>query len=206
MNTRHPSLKFFDVRRPLSRAVVRAIALAVAATMVGSPAQAAFHLWQIRELYTDAGGTRQFIEFFCVSGGQQFVGNQQITVTPAGGGTPHVFTIPSNLPGDTLNHAFLIATSGADAAGAPTPDFVIPNSFLFAGGGTINFFGANSGSYTALPTDGVLSRTWGDGNAANTPQNFASQIGVVVVPEPATWTLCGLAGIALAMWLRRRSV
>jgi hypothetical protein len=172
--------------------------------MITSPAQAAFHLWNIREIYTDASGSLQFIEFFCNSGSQQFVGGQQITVTPTGGGTAHTFTLPSNLPGDTLNHAFLIATTAADAAGAPTPDFVLPANFLFAGGGTISFFGQNSGTYTALPTDGVLSRTWGDGNAVNSPQNFAGQAGVVAVPEPAAWALAALGGFGLLVVLRRR--
>jgi serralysin len=186
---------------------LRAVAAAgsIAATLVASPAQAAFHLWQIREIYTDASGTFQFIELSCNSGGQQFVGGQQITVTPVGGGSPHTFTIPSNLPSDTLNKAFLIATTGADANGAPTPDFILPNNFLFSGGGTITFFGANGGSYTALPTDGVQSRTWGDGNAVNSPQNFAGQVGLVTVPEPTTWTLIGLGGFGLCWALRRRS-
>ena len=173
--------------------------------MFTSPAQAAFHLWNIREIYTDASGSAQFIEFFCNSGGQQFVGGMQITVTPTGGGASHTFTIPGNLPGDTANRAFLIATTAADVAGAPTPDFVLPANFLFAGGGSISFFGQNSGSYTALPTDGVLSRTWGDGNAMNSPQNFAGQVGVVTVPEPAAWALAALGGFGLLVVLRRRS-
>ena len=54
------------------------------------------------------------------------------------------------------------------------------------------------------PTDGILSRTWGDGNAPNTTQNFAGQVGVVV-PEPTTWALLGLGGIGLGLVLRRRS-
>ena len=154
----------------------------VAILLSPGPARAAFHLWNIREVYTDASGTRQFIEFSTAFGSQQFVQNQQVRVTDSGGTTTHTFTIPSNLPGDTTGHAFLIATTGADASGAPTPDYVIPDNFLFAGGGTISFFGANSGSYTSLPTDGTLSRTWGGGNAVNSPQNFAGQTGTITVP------------------------
>ena len=174
--------------------------LATLATLLsGGSANAAFHLWNLREIYTDSSGQYQFIELFTSSSSQQFVGGQQLTVTPTGGGTPHTFTIPSNLPGDTFNHAMLLATSSLQGAGAPAPNYVIPNGFLFAGGGTVNFFGANSGTYTALPTDGVLSRTWGDGNAANTPQNFAGQIGSVVVPEPSVVALLVVTGIGFAL-------
>lgn len=185
--------------------VVRGAALGVAAVMITSPAQGAFHLWNIRELYTDASGNLQFIEFFCPVSSQQFVGGQQVSVRNLGNTETHTFTIAGNLPGDSLNRAFLIGTAGIDAAGGPMPDFIIPNGFLFAGGGTISFFGVNSGAYTALPTDGVLSRIWGDGNAANSPQNFAGQVGTVV-PEPSTWALLGLGGIGLCWLIRRRSV
>jgi PEP-CTERM motif len=207
MNSKSSSYKFPDHSRQTARRLARYAVVGVAAAAMASPAQAAFHLWNIREIYTDASGSLQFIEFFCPFGSQQFVGGQQITVTPTGGGAAHTFTVPSNLSGDTLNHSFLMATSAADAAGAPTPDYVLPANFLFAGGGTISFWGANSGTYTALPTDGVLSRTWNDGNAANSPQNFAGTVGaVVVVPEPPTWALFGLGGISLALLLRRRLV
>jgi hypothetical protein len=185
---------------PRSLAGYAAVGLATA--MVTTPAHAAFHLWNIREIYSDSSGNLQFIEFFTSASGQQFVGGQQISVI---GTVTHSFTIPSNLPGDTLNHAFLIGTSGIHGAGGPTPDYIMNPNFLFTGGGTINFFGANSGTYSAMPTDGVFSRTWGDGNAVNSPQNFAGQSGVVVVPEPGMWALLGSAGLGLCFWLRRRS-
>lgn len=142
------------------------------------PANAAFHLWNIREVYTDASGTLQFIEFFSSFGNQQFVNGQQIRITsPTGTNT---FTISGNLPADSANRAFLIGTAGITNFGAPRPDYVIPSNFIFPAGGTITFFGANSGAYTALPTDGSLSRTWGAGNAVNSPQNFNNQSGTIV--------------------------
>lgn len=149
-----------------------------------TPASAAFHLWEIREVYTDASGTNQFIEFFSPFSSQQFVGGQSITVSS--GGTNHVFTINANLPSDSANKTFLVGTASITNFGAPKPDYVIPNNFVFPGGGTLNFF-VGSGPYTALPTDGVLSRTWvGGGNAVNSPRNFAGQSGTISIPTVNT--------------------
>ena len=174
--------------------------------MLTSSAQAAFHLWTVRELFTNLDGSQQFIELFCPSSGQTVIGGQQIQVTDQAGTTTHTFTIPSNVSGDTTNHAYLIATSGfAAAAGAVTPNAIVPSSFLFPAGGTINFFGTpTSNAYTALPTNGVLSRVVPGGtNQVNSPQNYAGQIGQV--PEPTTWALLGLGGIACCFLMRRRA-
>lgn len=165
--------------RTVARAFTSGVMLALA-LLTASPAQAAFHLWEIREVYTDASGTNQFIEFFSPFGGQQFVGGQSITVSS--GGTNHVFTIPTHLPGDSGNKAFIVGTLSITNFGAPKPDYIIPNNFVFPGGGNLNFF-VGSGPYTALPTDGVLSRTWvGGGNAVNSPRNFAGQSGTISIP------------------------
>ena len=198
MNAKASSPKFL---RPTTRRLVHCAAPVFAAAIATTPVQAAFHLWNIREIYTDNSGSLQFIELFCPASGQTFTMNQQIRVS--NGTTTHTFTVPSNLGSDSLNHAWLFGTAGVHAAGAPTPDFIISDNFLFSGGGTISFFGANGGAYTALPTDGILSRTWGDGNAPNTPQNFAGQVGVVV-PEPSTWVMLATGGIGLGLALRRR--
>jgi len=190
--------------------VIRALSLIVALGLAGR-AQAAFHLWSIREIYSNSSGSLQFIEMFTASAGQELVGGQTITVTDAANpALQHMFTIPSNLvvPGGmtTANHAFLLATSGAQAAGAPAPDYAtLPTGFLFPDGGTISFFGANSGqSYPALPTDGIHSLTYPSGpTAINSLQNFAGTVGQVV-PEPAAITLAAIGGICASCFLRRR--
>ena len=168
-----------------------------------SSVQAGFHLWTLREVYTDNSGSLQFIEMFDPTfGGQQFVSGFTISVTDVGNTQTHNFTFPGNAPGDSFNHALLLGTAGLQAAGGPTPDFIIPNNFLFGAGGSISFFNA-SGPYTALPTDGVNSRTWGGGNAPNSPQNYAGQVGFITVPEPASAILLLSGGILFAFARRK---
>jgi hypothetical protein len=153
------------------------LALVMTSTL---PARAAFHFWEIREVYTDASGTNQFIEFFSSPGSQQFVGGQVIRVTSTTG--TNTFTIPSHLPGDSAGKSFIVGTLSITNFGAPKPDYIIPNNFVFPGGGNLTFF-IGSGPYTALPTDGSLSRTWvGGGNAVNSPRNFAGQTGTISIP------------------------
>src|ERR1051325_1226358 len=167
-----------------------------------SQARAAFHLWAINEVYTNNSGSLQFIELNCQFGSQNFVNGMQIQVS--NGPTPHTFTIPgSQLPGDTTNHFLLFGTAGLHAAGGPTPDYTIPDQFLFAAGGTITFFGSNGGAYPALPTDGVLSRNWVNGTSqVNSPTSYDGHTGQVPSPGPLG---AAVAGAWLAMRRRRRA-
>jgi hypothetical protein len=190
------------------RFVVGAAALLAATMVTPSTARAPFHLWQIDQVYTNSTGTLQFIELHCPTSGQNFVPGQQIQVT--NGTQTNTFTIPSgssDLPGNTNGQELLFATAGVHAAGGPVPDYIIPNNFLFAAGGTINFFGSNSGSYTALPTNGTLSRVWNGGNEVNTLTNYAGQSGTITaaVPEPTSLLLTSLTFSVLGVyWLRSR--
>jgi hypothetical protein len=197
---------------------VRFAAFWIAALALAHSARAAFHQWQIRELYTNLDGSVQFIEFFTTFDSQNVVGGKTIQVVQQGTGVTHTFTIPTNLPSSTTgNHAFLIATGNISTLGGPTPNYVLPATFgpdntpfLFPGdtphnGGTITFFGANSGSYTALPNDGNLSYVFPAGTTqSNSPQNFAGTVGHVV-PEPTTWGLIGIGGFVLCALLRRHA-
>ena len=188
------------------RAKRNSLGLACFALMLSAtPTKAAFHLWQLQELYSDSTGSLQFIELFTTSNNQQFVAGQQIQVSNIGGTLTNTFTIPTNLPSSSTNKSFLLGTAGLQAAGGPTPDYIIPKSFLFTGGGSIAFFGANSGAYTALPTNGTASRIWGGStnNATNSPTNFAGQIGTVV-PEPNSLYLAALAVVGFCCMSRRR--
>jgi len=190
------------------RRLLACAALALAAAMIATPAQAVFHLNGIEELYTDATGTLQFIQLHSTPSGQQNVGGRKITVFNVDGTQAHVLTLPNNLPGDTADKHWLIGTAGIDAAGAPAPDFIMPDNFLFIAGGNILYFGLNSGPYSALPTDGTMAREFGtSNNVPNVAENFAGATGSVVVPVvvpgPATALLLAI-GIGTSLALRRR--
>jgi len=182
-------------------------ALFFAVVLVPSVAPAAFHLWTIRELYTNASGSVQFIELFTGSSGQQFTNSQVIQVTEQATGMTHTFMFPSDTPNPTDNHAILIATSNLQSLGGPAPDFpTLQAGFLFSGASTIEFLGTNQGaiSYPGLPTDGTHSLGIpGNTTQVNSPQNYAGTVGSV--PEPVTWSLLSLGGLVICFLLRRRA-
>lgn len=177
-----------------------------AAMLLPTAAHAAFHAWQIRELYTNLDGSTQFIELFTTAGSQQFTNGQIIQVTEQATGTTHTFMFPSNTPDPTDNHAILIATSDFVSLGGPTPDFILPMEFLFSGASTMEFVGTIQGpfSYSGLPTDGINSLAIpGMTTQTNNPENYKGAMGSV--PEPAAWSMLAVGGLVLCFLLRRRA-
>ena len=146
-------------------------------------ARATFHLWRIDEVFSDATGSIQFIELSVTSSGEQFLTGHAITVSE-GNNPAHTFTFPSDLPGDTANRHFLIATQGFANLGIVTPDYIVPDGFLYVPEGAINYAGVDIVAYQALPTDGVHSIDRNGGIMVNSPTNFAGQTGTVG-PAPA---------------------
>jgi hypothetical protein len=113
-----------------------------------------FHLYTINELYSNADGAVQFIEMTVgnVNGEGFWAGN---IISVSQGGTTHSFTFPTDLPSElTANTTVLIATQGFANLGIVTPDFIIPDGFLFNNGGMVNYAGVDTFSYAQLPTDG----------------------------------------------------
>ena len=156
--------------------------------LAATSAQASFHLWQITQLYSDPTGTVQFIEL--TNGnfdGENLLMGHTIT------SNSHSYTFPNDLPFNTANHHFLIATPGYVAiTGAPVPDYVLPtNNWFSVTSDTINYASVNMLSFTAgqLPTDGVnsLNRAYNSAIlfvAENSPTNFAGTTGSVSPPPP----------------------
>lgn len=163
-------------------------------------AQAAFHLWIINEVYSNASGTIQFVEFTTPSGSQQFLATH--TLTSSNGSSTQTYTYPSDINvmgGSTANKKFLMATSGFAALGIVTPDYIIPDGFLYTSNLTLNFSGYDALSNLTLPTNGVLSLNRGAGTTmtagTNSPTNFAGVTGSIMPPAatpPGAPTLTGI--------------
>ena len=148
-----------------------------------------FHLYTLNELYSNADGSVQFIELFVGSSGvaEGFWQGISITATSSQGGATHSYTFPSNLPNPTAtaNHSVLIATQGFANLGLVIPDFLVPAGFLYANGGTVNFAGVNSITYTSLPTDGTHSINASKVVINNSPTNFAGSTGAITAVNHA---------------------
>jgi serralysin len=180
-------------------------ALLLAFSNVSNSARAAFHLWQLNEVFSNADGSVQFIELFTSSSGQTITNGTQIK------SNANTFTFNANLSQDTFNKHLLLATPGFGAlAGGVAPDFTIPAHFFSASGDTLSYVGTIFGPTTfgAIPTDGVHSRNLpGSGSAVNSPTNLAGASGSVnIAPEPSTLALVGvgLMLVGLRRFSRRR--
>lgn len=161
---------------------IAALMLLVAAS---SAAQAAFHMFRIQQLYTNADGSVQFVVLreCCGTDGEGLW--RGITLRVNGGMT---LAFPTNLPsGDTAGKSVLVATQGFADLGLVTPDFIMPANFLPIGGGTINYGGVSQVTFGPLPTDGRNAILANGTVTTNSATNFAGQTASVgATPAAAT--------------------
>ena len=168
-----------------------------------APVRGAFHFWEMKEIFTSADGTVQFVEFFTTFSGQEFLSGH--TLTANSDGVIKTFTFPAAIPvvfpNTTANKHFIVATDGFGAlAGGVTPDYSpLPSNFFDPDATTItfqfaNFYDTLVVSGASIPKDGVNSLT--DSNTSqggpdnmtvtlNSPTNFAGAAGSVNVGGPA---------------------
>ena len=170
------------------------VVAAVAAWVASGAALAALPSFQIVEVFSSADGAIQFIQLREAAGqnGQHALAGKSLTVTRAG--RVRTFTFPADLPHpNTANRAVLLASEGYVAVPfnypeyhAAMPDYRLPDRFLPAEGGTINFAGADEWTYDALPRDG-FSAVFRTGNPVrdNTVQNYGG-VGVSLPVVPVT--------------------
>ena len=148
-----------------------------------SAAFAAFHLFQIEQLYSNADGTVQFIvlhEAGNANGENLWAGN---TFTSTHAGVTRSFTFPANLPSSaTGGKRVLIATQGFAALNLVAPNYVIPNGFLATDGATVSYAGVDFVTYASLPTDGVRAISRSGALIQNLATNFAGASASVSLP------------------------
>ncbi len=187
--------------------------------MLAHPARGAFHLWQIKEVFSNGDGSVQFIEMFTNAPNELFLNAHQMSATSDG--VSATVSLNHNLVGPTTaNRHFLLATPGfAALPGGVAPDYTLPAQFFDpqAASITINFVsGVDVVSFpgASLPKNGLHSFTdtnvFGAPNltvGVNSPTNFAGASGSVnLVPEPGSRSLLAAAATCAA-WpgaLRRR--
>ena len=161
--------------------------LALVALVASTPSRASFHTYQINEIYTNLDGTLQFIELKEAfgAGGQHFL--RGLTITSGSGANTKSFTFPNNLPSaNTGRTSVLIATQGFAQLGLVTPDYIVPNNFIVAPSGRINYANVDTVNYFSLPTDGSTSINREAVPQQNSPTNFAGQSGSIPGATPVT--------------------
>lgn len=172
---------------------------------IASTADAGFHLWQVKEAFSNSDGSVQFIEMFDSFVNENFVNG--FVLQSNSDGVIKSFTFPANLAGDTTNKHMLIATSGFGSL----PGAVAPNFTFDQGGVTGSFFNPNATNITisfsgsgdsmtftgaSLPKNGINSLT--DSGATgfppgtpnissgvNSPTNYNNQSGSVNLSAPS---------------------
>jgi len=159
---------------------------ALALMACASLAQAAFHLFRIEQMYTNADGSVQFVVLKEGSGsnGENLWSGNTLRATPSGG-AQRTFEFLNDLPSSTANRRVLVATPGFAALGIVAPDYTMPANFLPIGGGTLNYAGVNQVTFGPLPTDGTNALLATGTVAPNVATNFAGQSASVVPPPPA---------------------
>jgi hypothetical protein len=153
------------------------------------PAQAAFHLFRIDQVFSNADGTIQYIELRESTGtnNESFWQGNPLTTTGGPGGMQQI-VFPSNLPSsNTASKSVLVATSGFAALNLVTPDYTIPANFVPVSGGTLNYANVDQIALPALPTDGATAIDRNGAHVAAMATNFAgvsAAVNVAAAPPP----------------------
>ena len=189
--------------------IIASIAAAAILAAVGS-ARATFHEWLPEEIFSNASGTVQYIEFSNTFDLENLLSSTSITAATTG----NTYHFPTNLASSsTSGHKLLVATPGyAALPGVPTPDYVLPsNNFFSITGDSVHLIGTAQPFLTftsgQLPTDGHTALFF-NGTTLSTglssPTNFAGVSGTVAVPETTTLALLvGSGGLLLCRRSRR---
>src|SRR5436190_14474573 len=110
---------------------VRTVLLAAVLGIVVLPAQAAYHLFRIDQVYSNSDGNVQFVvlrEGTGTNNENKWNGLPLATTNRFGVGKQINF--PSDIAAQTASRSVLVATPAFAALGLVTPDFTIPPRFI----------------------------------------------------------------------------
>jgi len=166
----------------VGRHVISSIVAVAVVFIAAQLANAGGHTWRIKEIFSNADGTIQYVELWETLGGTGEVATGGHAVTS----TTKSFIIPTNVAVPTSFKSLLIATPAfAALPGAPTPDYVLPAGsvpFFSTAGDTLNYVPYDpSFVFGAVPTDGVHALARNGSVVCNSPENYAQQAGFVNV-------------------------
>jgi hypothetical protein len=195
---------------------------ALAGTVIASavsPVLADSHLWVIKEVFSNADGTIQFIEMHVPldDSDETYISGKWVRSTS----TTNQFTFPSNLPPGSSSYAHILLATVDFAAlpGAPIPDHIISDAFFDNDADTIEYYiygnAVLSFSSGELPLDGIKSLDRSGSTGRNSPTNFAGDSGSVdarggPLPAASEWGLLSMAVLLLAagavvIWRRQKA-
>jgi hypothetical protein len=149
--------------------------------LIAADARAAFHLWEVTEVYTNAGGNVQYFELSTTSNSQHVLDDHVFRAVSDG--VERTYTLPNNLGSSlTANTTFLIATPGFQQATGVVPDFTLPCGPFFnpdAASIKIELVGADSVTFngSSLPSSSTQALHFSVAGSLSTnvasPKNFA---------------------------------
>jgi serralysin len=181
------------------------LVLGLLAAIWSQYAAATFHLWTIDQIYSNADGSVQYVDFVL----PPVVGDDEshlLNKTLTSGLNNNTLTFGSDLPSTPVGgQHFLVATPGFAAIAGVQPDytFAAPGPFFKTNGDTLNYAsGVSIFTFQTLPLDGIHALNSDNSISLNAPTNFAGQTGFV--PEPASWLVFSIGAIGLVVVLRRR--
>ena len=169
---------------------------AMLSLLLASASHAGIHTWDVREVFSNADGTVQFIELLDLGTGgtETGIGNSSASSSATG----ESFSWANGpLTPPTNGRSYLIATAGfAALPGAPVPDVLIPavNVPFFDPAGDTVCAGPDCFTFASAPTDGIDSLDEVAGVGVNTPTNYAGDSGTVDAsgaPSAPVWPALG---------------
>jgi hypothetical protein len=156
------------------------LTIGAASILVPITAAAGIHTWDVREVFSNADGTIQYVELWEADGGSTEVGVGNGSLSS---NTQSFAIANGSVAPPTTHKSYLLATAAfAALPGAPTPDKIIPAlsvPFFNTSGDTVAFVGIDSWTFGAVPTNGISSLDRQSGVGTNTPKNYAGVEGQV---------------------------